>query len=147
MLTTRTPPAEVAHHRLSSSLYTSPNSVILPWGKSLVLHAGAVNANSRSTQGQSPLASSMGNPIFESQPEHDEQANRDHCRYDRTSRRRLDLARNPFRIPLAQSHSERRRAQVTRTSHRGDTFTLYGEQTRRQPDVTCMAVTSKLSLF
>ena len=69
----------------------------------------------------------MGNPIFEPNSEQQEQSSRDYCRHDRSSRRRLDLARNPFRIPQTLSPSDRRRAQVTRTSYRGDTFTVRGE--------------------
>ncbi|DBB05822.1 hypothetical protein WJX82_003663 [Trebouxia sp. C0006] len=68
----------------------------------------------------------MGNPIFEPESEQDEQSNRDYCRHDRPSRRRLDLARNPFRVPPNISPSDRRRAQVTRTSYRGDTLTIRG---------------------
>ncbi|KAL3144384.1 hypothetical protein ABBQ32_004138 [Trebouxia sp. C0010 RCD-2024] len=68
----------------------------------------------------------MGNPIFEPSPEQDEHSSSYHCRHDRPSRRRLDLARNPFRIPPNISPSDRRRAQVTRTSYRGDTFTVRG---------------------
>ena len=69
----------------------------------------------------------MGNPIYDPNSEQDEQSSRDYCRHDRSSRRRLDLARNPFRIPQNLSPSDRRRAQVTRTSYRGDTFTVRGE--------------------
>ena len=70
----------------------------------------------------------MGNPIFEPDSEQDEQFSRDNCRHDRHARRRLDLARNPFRLTQNMSPSDRRRAaQVTRTSYRGDTFTIRGE--------------------
>ena len=69
-------------------------------------------------------AAVMGNPIFEPESEQDEQSSRDYCRHP--SRRRLDLARNPFRVPPSISPSDRRRAQVTRTSYRGDTFTIRG---------------------
>lgn len=69
----------------------------------------------------------MGNPIFEPSSEQDEQSSSYYCRHDRPSRRRLDLARNPFRTPPNISPSDRRRAQVTRTSYRGDTFTVRGK--------------------
>ena len=68
----------------------------------------------------------MGNPIFELDSEQEEQSNRDICRPDRSLRRRLDLARNPFRVPPNISMSDRRRGQVIRTDYRGDTFTIRG---------------------
>lgn len=66
----------------------------------------------------------MGNPIFEPDSDQEEHSGRDYCRHERASRRRLDLARNPFRVP--PNVTDRRRAQVTRTSYRGDTFTVRG---------------------
>lgn len=93
--------------------------------ENLLLLCPAFQTASRSKL--APSSCHHGKPIFEPESEQDEQSNRDFCRHDRPSRRRLDLARNPFRVPPNISPSDRRRAQVTRTSYRGDTLTIRGE--------------------
>lgn len=99
-----------------------------------------------------PAVIIMGNPIFEPESEQDEQSNRDYCRHDRPSRRRLDLARNPFRVPPNISPSDRRRAQVTRTSYRGDTLTIRGEicfsySINKQLALSCQHATDSASVY